>query len=137
MNNNYLANAYTNFYKIPQLRLEKTEKINPNYQIIGLYDKIQNIWYNAWGLYNPESNYNLYRKSKELLQYALNIERDLKGISPAIKSIIRYILTSSKIYITERKTQLDLILALIMYMIKPKVWGWIKLGSNEICIVEF
>lgn len=137
MNNNFLANAYVNFYKIPKKTFDKTGKINPDYQIIGLYDKTQNIWYNAWGLYNLEDNYNLYKKSKELLQYALNLERDLKGISPEIKTIIRYILISSKIYVTERSTQLNLILALIMYMTKPKVWGWINFGNSELCIVEF
>lgn len=137
MNNNFLANAYINFYKIPKIRFVQSEKSVPNYQVIGLYDKTQNIWYNAWGLYNSEKNYNLYKKSKELLLYALNLERDLKGISPEIKTIIRYILTSSKIYVTERSTQINLILALIMYMIKPKVWGWINFGNSELCIVEF
>ena len=135
--NNYLANAYVNFYKIPEIQYDISEKIKPNYQVIGLYDKTHKIWYNAWGLYNIEKNYHLYKKSKELLHYALNIERDLKGISPEIKAIIRYILVNSKIYVTERITQLNLVLALIMYMIKPRVWGWIKFGDDDMCIVEF
>ena len=121
MNNNYLYIAYINY-----INLEKKNTSNTNneendilkYSIIGYYDKKTNIWYNAWSIYD-NLYYDQYKLSKKLLIYALDIEKNLSNIDSYIKIIIRYILTSSKIYITEQ-IQLEIILSIITYFSKAK-----------------
>lgn len=136
MNNNILYNAFINFYKLEKLHPSMTTTQEQNYQIIGVLDTNNKIWYNAWSLYDIDSNLNLYKKSKELLLYALNLQRDVKGLSMVEKIIIRSILVNSKFYILERKTQLYLILAIIMYLVKAKRWGNYQTNNLMWFIVE-
>jgi hypothetical protein len=119
MNNNYLYVAYLNYINLDKnLNILINVKNNISYQIIGYYDKKTDIWYNGWSIYDDLYN-NQYKKSKELLIYALNIEINLSNINNNIKMIIRYILTSSKIYIKE-DLQLEIILSVITYLCKAK-----------------
>jgi len=118
MDNNYLYIAYINYIDI----LEKIESGDPNdikLQIIGYYDIKTKIWYSGWSFYTTY-NFDQYKKSKELLNYAIDIDIHLPSINDKIKMIIKYILTSSKIYIYEEDIQLDLILAIIIYFSKAK-----------------
>jgi len=120
MSSNFLYNAYINYLKIYN-ESKKTNLDNiENYHIIGIYDSNLNIWYNGWSLYVNPIHSNLYKKSKELLIYGLDIEKTMLGISHDIKYIIKHILVTSKIIIAERITQLNLILAVITYLTKAK-----------------
>jgi len=125
--NNFLYNAYLNFFKIERMH-QNVDLTKKNYQIIGIYDKAQKIWYNGWALYT-DSNYHEYKSSRDLLIYALNIDKDMP-LHHNMKRIIRYVLTNSKLYITEKKTQLYLILAIILYLINAKKWEYFKSGSD-------
>ena len=128
MNNNYLYIAYMNYIEIYDKSVDSFDKDDDNkkLQIIGYYDKKTNIWYNAWSFYDP-INFNQYKKSKELLNYAINIDNNLPGVESGIKMIIKYILTNSKIYI-EENIQLEIILSIIVYFLKAKK---IKYSTNN------
>ena len=131
---NILNNAYIYFTKLPLKKLEdesKIEKIN----IIGMYDDSLKIWYNGWSIYD-DNNTNNYKKSKDLLLYAINIERDMNGISTVEKAIIKSILINSKFYISEKTIQISVILSLIAYLIKAKNYSTVKSGSLNIYIME-
>jgi len=134
MSNNIFYNAYIYFTKLKiyrhsnQIQLEKTN-------IIGMFDKSTNIWYNGWAIYDND-NSEKYKKSKELLLYALNIERDMHIKNIIEKAMIKSILINSKFYICEKKLQLNLIVALISYFIKAKSYGIFKSGSIYIYTME-
>lgn len=129
MENNLFYNAYVNFLKkqiSPDVIID-----NKNIQIIGVYDIKNKIWYNAWALYDPtKHNMKFYSKSKELLMYSINLEKDMNGIPLVDRSIIKYMLISSKIYITEEKIQLDILIATIIYLIKSS--GWMRMIKNNL-----
>ena len=129
--NNLLYNSYINFISLP-----KSAPIDDNYHIIGIYDKKNKIWYNAWGLYTEYKNqieYNKYKKSKDLLIYALKLEKDNNSITDTEKMLLRYILVNAKIYITEKRTQLDIIISTIAYLIKAKKYDYIS--NNNLIFV--
>jgi hypothetical protein len=145
MNNNFLYNAYIYFNKLDvldtsikkDLKLEMTGNTFSNLQIIGIFDKVQKIWYNGWSIYNDEPwLVPSFKKSKEVLQYALNIEKDTGGLSQEEKIMIRSILTNSKFYINEKKTQLYVILAIVAYVTKAKKWGALNFGKLRYYYVE-
>jgi hypothetical protein len=111
--------------------------LGPNYHIIGVYDKEQKIWYNAWSLIGyPINSFDLYKKSKDLLLYALNIPKDMHGVKDSEKLIIMSILINSKFYITERRTQLDVVLAIITYLTKAKNYYYIPKDDLRFYIIE-
>jgi hypothetical protein len=112
MENNILFTAYINYLKLEQVNDGKPS------QFIGAFDKRNKIWYNGWGIYDP-NNFQKYTKSRELLEYGINIDKYIHK-SLEEKAIIRSILLNSKFYITEKKTQLDLILSIITYFTKAK-----------------
>ena len=122
MDNNYLYIAYMNYKEVHENK-DNSKIIVDNddvkLQIIGYYDQKTNIWYSGWSFYDP-NKFEQYKKSKELLNYAINIDKNLPGINDNIKMIIKYILTSSKIYIYDKDIQLELILAVIVYFSKAK-----------------
>lgn len=121
MENNILFSAYINY-----LKLEQISDGNPS-QFIGAFDKYNKIWYNGWAIYDP-NHFQKYAKSRELLQYGINIDKYIhKPLEE--KAIIRSILLNSKFYITEKKTQLDLILAIITYLTKANRIFKIKNGN--------
>jgi hypothetical protein len=133
MSNNIFYNAYIYFTKLKnyqpnQIYLEKTN-------IIGFYDSSKNIWYNGWAIYDNE-NTEKYKKSKELLLYAINIERDLHIKNIIEKTMIKSILINSKFYINEEELQLNIIVALIAYFIKAKSYGIFKSESIYIYTME-
>lgn len=122
MDNNYLYIAYMNYKEVHENTNNSNTIVKHNdvkLQIIGHYDQKTNIWYSGWSFYDP-NNFEQYKKSKELLNYAINIDKNLPGINDNIKMIIKYILTSSKIYIYDKDLQLELILAVIVYFSKAK-----------------
>lgn len=139
MNNNFFYNAYIYFIKLKynSINVEfRNFNLNNNdnndnfytllkneyYQIIGIYDKRTKIWLNAWALINYDNNIeqNL-NKIKELLKYILNFEKDMKSITNQFeKTLIKSILINPKIYIYEYKTQLDIVLSIICYLLKAK-----------------
>jgi hypothetical protein len=134
MSNNFLYNAYINFLKIEKIKIEHNDK--KNYQIIGIFDSSLKIWYNAWALYVDKNTMDNYKKSKELLAYALNIESSMPGISVEIKCIIRHILVNSKFHLSEKKTQLDLILAIILYLTKARQYGITRQNNIYIYFIQ-
>jgi hypothetical protein len=77
-----------------------------------------------------------YKKSKDLLLYALNIPRDMHGVKDSEKLIIMSILINSKFYVSERKTQLDIILAIITYLTKSKNYYYIPKDDLRFYIIE-
>lgn len=156
MNNNFLYNAYIYYIKlkykekyadpieksilkINNINSEENKnnnivKIKDIYQIIGIYDNRTYIWLNGWALINYEKSLekNLV-KTKELLLYILNFEKDMQSIYNKFeKTIIKSILINSKIYVYEKKTQLDIILAIICYLLKAK--NIFKQVNNDITI---
>ena len=135
MSNHILQYAYTNFYKIKQDNMQKFDPNDDTNQIIGFFDLSNHIWYNAWSLYN-EFDSKLYIKTVELLKYTIRLEKDNKTLSPFEKIILKYILNNSKIYIYEKTTQLNLILAVIMYLIKPSSWSKYKIGDIYVYVVK-
>lgn len=123
MNNNFLYNSYINFIKILNNStsdfLDDKNIPNKHYQIIGLYDITDKIWYHGWAIYNSDKqNYYRYNKSKELLKYALNIDRDLP-VSINEKIIVRSILINSKINIID-DLQISIIIAISTFLLRAK-----------------
>lgn len=123
MSNYFLYNSYMNYIDIKKNPVNdfKNEKNlpNENYQIIGLYDITNKIWYQGWAIFNNDkNNYYRYNKSKDLLKYALNIDRDFP-ISNNEKIIVRTMLINSKINIID-DLQRDIILSVITFLIHAK-----------------
>ena len=127
MSSNFFYNAYLNYFKL-ESSYEDNLKIQ---QTIGYYDIEKSIWFNAWSIYNLESEkIDIHKKSKELLVYGLNIENDLNSNSITDKMMIKSIICSSKIYITDGKNikkknintsiELQIILSVICYLTKAK-----------------
>jgi len=127
MSDNFFYNAYLNF-----LRLDRSTNDNLE-QIIGYFDVEKKIWYNGWAIYSIDNKYDNHKKSKELLIYALNLENDLTAFSEPEKQIIKSIVCSSKIFITDDienienadeilnySIQLQIILSIICYLTKAK-----------------
>ena len=131
---NILYNSYIYFMKLKDatddINKMKTEKVN----FIGVYDENQQIWYNGWTICDIE-HYDKYKLSKELLIYGLNIERDM-GKSHVEKAIIKSILVNSKFYISNKNLQLNVIVALISYLVKAKSYSIFKVGSLSIYSIE-
>jgi hypothetical protein len=124
MNNNIIYNAffkYTNLLyinkNIESIDDDRKKFEDKNRQILGYYDTKNKLWYNSWAIASTDKiKKNFFKKSKELLIYALDIDTNL-SISEPLRVIIKSILVSSKIIIQE-KLQLDLILAISMYLLK-------------------
>jgi hypothetical protein len=146
MNNNIFYNAYKYYINLKNDNLEISSN---NRQVIGFFDNKFKIWYNAWSMTtvpeyiiefskkkNIELDKDLYRVSNELLKYGLNIHKDLQSVEPDRRYLIKTILINSKFYINEKKTQLDIILAIIAYLIKAKKVYYINDSNVFIYIVE-
>jgi hypothetical protein len=129
-----LYNSYIYYNKL----FNKAKKLNlfidDSYHIIGVHDINQKLWFNAWALTEFDENKRKQMiKSKELLNYALNIENDISSTYNNIeKIIIKTILINSKFYINEKETQLDVILSVICYLTKATDIRYIE--SNHIFI---
>jgi hypothetical protein len=139
---NFFYNAYLNYLKLDTFTITTDYKLDTNIQIIGYYDIEKKLWFNAWAMYHetPKDNKrnDLHKKSKDLLTWALNLENDLNGILYTEKTIIRTIICSSKLYITDNfeKTnanysiqakdsiQLEILLSVICYLTKAKKYAW-------------
>jgi len=134
---NFFYNAYLNYLKLDDIT-DYNVNTNNNLQIIGYYDIEKNLWFNAWAIYleptkeNKSINIYKYKKSKDLLSWALNLENDLNGISSIEKNIIKTIICSSKLYITDSSKlphpqdsiQLEILLSVICYLTKAKKVSW-------------
>jgi len=122
MNNNILYTIYTNFFNIQlnsynQNELQK-QHLKEKFHLIGVFDKSLKIWYNAWTLNNYDTtDINL---SKELLIYFINYKINIHN--NIIMNIIKSIMCNSKIYLTEYKTQLQLIIAIFLYYTKKNMF---------------
>lgn len=129
MSSNFFYNAYFNYLKLEVVKEDSLFYTDPKTQIIGYYDMDKCIWYNAWSIYNLDTTRNdIYKKSKELLVYALNLEDDLNGYSEVEKMMIKSMLCNSKIIITDiddindyqNSIQLQILLSVIYYLTKAK-----------------
>jgi hypothetical protein len=138
---NFFYNAYLNYLKLDTFIITENN-LNTNIQIIGYYDIEKKLWFNAWAIYNHTPKYNksndLHKRSKDLLTWALNLENDLNGILYTDKTIIRTIICSSKLYITDNfetsnanygiqakdSIQLEILLSVICYLTKAKKYTW-------------
>jgi hypothetical protein len=120
MNNNILYNAfikYKTFYNDAFLKF-KDENMSNKENILGFYDKKNHLWYNGWAIYKNKNNENLFKKSKELLIYALDIDTNL-SINQELRVIIKAMLISPKVIIQEM-LQLDLLIAISCYLLNVK-----------------
>ena len=146
MDNNIFYNAYKYYINLNNDNLDISSN---NRQVIGFFDNKFKIWYNAWSMTtmpeyiiefskkkNVELDKDLYKVSNELLKYGLNIHKDLQSVDPDRRNLIKTILINSKFYINEKKTQLDIILAIIAYLIKAKKVYYISDSNVFIYIVE-
>lgn len=129
MSNNLLNVIVTNYYiikKKKQIMLNTTiDNTNNNSHLIGIYDKSLKLWYNAWGLHNF-NNLNKIIKSKELLKWSIDYDvssfiQDSERLM--ITNILKSIICTSKIYINERKTQLELIIGIFLYFAKFNMYS--------------
>jgi len=132
MSSNFFYNAYLNYLKLDI----STNADNRNIatQTIGYFDVEKKIWYNGWAMYSIDKDTNkndIHKKSKELLIYALNLENDLTAYSEVEKMIIKSMICSSKIFITDNledvnntqinnSIQLEMLLSVICYLTKAK-----------------
>jgi hypothetical protein len=128
MNNNFFYNAYIYFNKLKNRLMDKDD-IDKQKNIVGIYDKSNKIWYNGWAIVSTQ--YENYKKSKDLLMYALNIEKDMPGVNINEKALIKSILINSKFYIHERKLQLNVILSVIAYLLKAIKWTRLTEGDLD------
>jgi hypothetical protein len=114
MNNNLLYTIYINFFNIQQkFDNNSVSNIYKFKHLIGIYDNSLNIWYNAWGLNNLDTNE--IKLSKNLLKYLIDDDNIKKNIND---HIVKSFMFNTKIYITEEKTQLHFILAIFLYYTK-------------------
>ena len=125
MNNNKLYTIYTNYFDIKLNSTKILNTIEYERHLIGIFDKKLKIWYNAWSINNyyiKDNNYKNYNNylSKELLKWSIDDENHI--INDVIRNIIKSIICNSKIYITEYKTQLELIIAIFLYFTKKKIF---------------
>ena len=118
MNNNIIYNAFIKYIYITQESEDKDIKDLKDEHILGFFDKKNNLWYNGWAIYKKKNNENLYKKSKELLIYALDIDTNL-SINENLRPIIKAMLISPKIIIQEN-LQLDLLIAISCYLLNVK-----------------
>jgi len=136
MNNNILYTIYTNFLNI-QLETYNIQNIQQYYEsnnklqkkevhLIGIFDKSLKIWYNSWSL-NNYSGIGSTNLAKELLIYFIKSEANINN--NIIWNIIKSIVCNSKIYITENKTQLQLIIAIYLYFTKKDMFRLQKLDN--------
>ena len=133
---NFFYNAYLNYLKLEPSTVADSDDID-NVQIIGYYDMEKHLWFNAWAIYNgdPTQTYK-YKRSKDLLAWALNIENDLKGMLATDKTIIKTMICSSKLYITDcfekprESIQLEILLSIICYLTKAKKCYWLSNTNN-------
>ena len=121
MSNNILNVIITNYFNI-----KKNKQIIPNiidttsnnYHMIGIFDQSLKLWYNAWGLQNY-SNLTKIKKSKELLKWFIDFDYSIyENERLLIINIVKSIICNQKIYINERKTQLELVIAIFLYYAK-------------------
>ena len=121
MSNNILNVIITNYFNI-----KKNKQIIPNiidttsnnYHMIGIFDQSLKLWYNAWGLQNY-SNLTKIKKSKELLKWFIDFDYSIyENERLLIINIVKSIICNQKIYINERKTHLELVIAIFLYYAK-------------------
>lgn len=107
-----------------------------NLHIIGIFDNTTNTWYNAWAIHSNIKQYKYYKKSRDLLKYSLNIDIDMTSIGYNNNIILRSILLNSKIYITEKELQIEIILSIITYLLKANSYSILKKDSLDYYIIE-
>ncbi len=127
MDNNFFYKAYMNFNKLKKDFVNHDKNLSFN---IGYYDHKNKIWYNGWAI-NASSNISpqYYSKSKELLKYALDIEKDMLSVDLYQRILIKSCLINSKYHVSD-KVQLDMIVAIITYLTKATKFNVIK--TNDI-----
>jgi hypothetical protein len=86
-----------------------------NYEILGYYDNENKIW--IWGWMLPETTIESSPICNQLLNYGLNID-PING--PSEHYFIKSLLLNSRILI-DNKIQLDIHLAVCMYIIKDAI----------------
>ena len=123
---NVLNYMYIYYTKLEKKKFEILE-INKNLNFIGVYDESTNIWIHAWAIYTYIEQYNFYKKSRDLLKYAINMDIDTRNLDRN-NIIVRSILINSKIYIdnNEKDLQLNIIVGVISYLLKAKSYDIIE-----------
>lgn len=131
---NTLNIMYTNF---KNLNYKNIIRINPedNLHIIGVFDETDNIWYNGWCIFINRENYRYWKKSRDLLKYSINMDIDMNYLNN-INIILRSILINSKIYLTDKDLQIDVILSIITYLLKAKSYSILKKYNLTYYIIE-
>ena len=131
---NILNIMYINYKKLIIKNITEI-KPNDNLHIIGVYDTIDNIWYNGWSIFVCRSNLRYWNKSRELLKYAINLDVDM-NYSNSIAIIIRSILINSKLLLSEPEIQIDIILSIITYLLKANSYSIVKKYNLLYYIIE-
>ena len=138
MDNNLLYTVYINFFNIQleyyniQNNIEFDNKLKKKeIYLIGIFDKSLKIWHNAWALNNYSGDGDI-DMSRKFLIYFINREKsnfDTSFKNNIINNIIKSIVCNSKIYITEYKTQLQLILAIFLFFTKKNMYNITKINN--------
>ena len=142
MNNNLFYTIYSIFFNINLKRKQINENSlidlklkNPTHHLIGVFDIKLKLWYNGWALEGYQNTIQL-AKSKELLNYIINYDNNNNNINRNVHIIVKSIVCSSKIYISEKKTQLDLIIAIFLYLSKINMF-YIEINNDLVYYKAF
>ena len=118
INNNDNTNSSIIFYI-------NNEKKYSDFEILGIYDNINNIW--IWGWVLPAINNKYIINSKYLLEYGLKI--DINNIPELL--FIKTLLTNSRILIGS-SIELEINMAIILYLLKNKILFIYKYKNKNI-----
>lgn len=134
---NIINTMYLKFLSLPYIKVNFDQiSVDNNFQYIGIFDDSSNIWYNAWSIYTDKKIIHSYKSSRDLLKYAINLDIDLNNYNSDIIVILRSILINSKIFLTNKNIQIELLLAIITYYINSKSYSVIKSNNLFYYIVE-
>jgi len=118
INNNDNTNSSIIFYI-------NNEKKYSDFEILGIYDNINNIW--IWGWVLPAINNKYIINSKYLLEYGLKI--DINNIPELL--FIKTLLTNSRILIGS-SIELEINMAIVLYLLKNKILFIYKYKNKNI-----
>jgi len=103
-------------------------KLLMKYQVLGVMDNINNIWF--WGWLLPELNIEEYKYALDLHLYGLKLD---KQSSTSIYEFIKFLLCSGRILV-KNSIELDVNLAIMSYLLQDKckfIYPYKHYNKNE------
>ncbi len=107
--------------------IDKTQKIKSDYEYIGCYDILNNVWIWGWLLHITNTKTEL---SRGLLEYGLKL--DVQSIN-AEQIFLKNLLINSR-YIVTDKIGLDINIAIFSYLLNEKILFIYPKKNNNIII---